>query len=139
MRVVRRYLMRVDPFTPKVPVHELFVEVLPDTDGARVRVIEMRDSGWNQPFVDLREHVVHIEYVEHHLLAWGLADLSFALYDEQLRGRAEWRSAHQIFLAIATDTTEPNGFARPWAREWLPEWAAWWDEAMRGSRAERGP
>ena len=135
MQVVRRYLMRVDPFTLKAPVYELRVELVPGLDNVVVRVL-VRDSGFNKPLVDLREHEVHAEIVEHRVLGWGLRGLAEALFAEQLRERIEHRAAHQLFLAVATDSETPHGFAKPWACEWLPEWAAWWDKTMSQFRAE---
>ena len=136
MKVVRRYLMRVDPFTLRAPVYELRVELVPNFERLWVRVLEFRDSGFNKPLVDMYEHEVHIEIVAKHALGWGLRDLADALDAEQLRGHIERRAAHQLFLAIATDTDTPHGFAKPWACEWLPEWAAWWDNTMSQFRAE---
>ena len=135
MRVQRRYLMEVKPFTPKVPVYELRIEVLSQVDRVVVRVLELRDSGRMRPMVDLYEYEVHAEVVEFQTLGWGLQDLARALDAEQLRGSIERNAAHQLFLAIATNTKEPHGFAKPWAYEWLPEWATWWDKTMTRFRA----
>ena len=135
MQVQRRYLMEVKPFTRHDDVYALIVEIVPLDRAVWLRVWERFDTKLRAPMFHSEDREVASQHVAHLAMGWGLADLASALYSEDLRGSIERNAAHQLFLAIATDTKTPHGFAKPWAHEWLPEWATWWDETMSRFRA----